>query len=104
MEMNGSLIGRLSATRRGTVILSACAALLAVLLLVVYLHSYRSSVNAGTRPERVLVAKAVIPRGTSGATISSSGLYRVTTVQKSQLEDFAIADPSAIAGRIAAAA
>jgi len=90
-------------TRRGALVISGIAALFAAILLVVYLHSYRSSVNAGVRPERVLVAKALIPRGTAGLTIAQKGLYTITTVQKDQLEPFAIADPSAINGRVAAA-
>ena len=77
-------------------------ALLAVVLLVVYLHSYRSSVNSGKQPERVLVATKLIQRGTSGKAIAQQGLYQVTSVQKDQLQAFAISDPSAIQGRLAA--
>ena len=77
-------------------------ALLAIVLLVIYLHSYRSSVNSGKQPERVLVATKLIQRGTSGKAIAQQGLYQVTSVQKDQLQTFAISDPSAIQGRLAA--
>jgi Flp pilus assembly protein CpaB len=98
----GNRFSGLFKTRRGALIISGVAALLAALLLIVYLRSYRSSVNAGARPERVLVAKRLITRGTAGLTIAQKGLYEITTVQKDQLEPFAIADPSAINGRVAA--
>jgi Flp pilus assembly protein CpaB len=98
----GNRFSGLFKTRRGALIISGVAALLAALLLIVYLRSYRSSVNAGARPERVLVAKRLITRGTAGLTIAQKGLYDITTVQKDQLEPFAIADPSAINGRVAA--
>lgn len=98
----GDRLSALFKSRRGALIISAIAALLAAVLLIVYLRSYRSSVNSGTRPERVLVAKTLISRGTAGLTIAQKGLYEVTTIQKDQLEPFAIADPSAINGRVAA--
>ena len=77
--------------------------MLAAILLIVYLQSYRSSVNSGKRPERVLVATSLIPQGTSGAVMAKKGLYQVTTVQKDQLKPLAIADPAAINDRVAAA-
>ncbi len=95
-------LGQLFKNRGGAVIIGAIAALLAVILLVIYLNSYRSSLNSGKVPERVLVATKLIPRGTSGDLIAKQGLYQVTTVQKDQLKLLAISDPSAIGGRLAA--
>jgi Flp pilus assembly protein CpaB len=94
--------GRIFKTRGGAVLIGGAAAVLAAILLVVYLHSYRSSVNSGTRPITVLVAKSLIPRGTSGTLIAQEGLYQVTTVPKDQLKDLAIADPAALGGRVTA--
>jgi Flp pilus assembly protein CpaB len=96
-------LNRLFRNRSGAVIAGAIAAAVAVLLLVVYLRSYRSSVNSGKQPERVLVATRLIPRGTSGTLIAQQGLYQVTTVQKDQLQLNAITDPAALGGRIAVA-
>src|SRR5579863_703978 len=93
---------RLFKTRRSALLVSAVAALLAAILLVVYLKSYRSSVNAGSQAERVLVATKLIPRGTSAEMMAKNGLYVVTTVQKGQLQPLAISDPSTITGNIAA--
>ena len=95
--------GRIFKTRGGAVLIGGIAAVLAAILLIVYLHSYRSSVNSGTRPTSVLVAKSLIPRGTSGTLIAQQGLYQVTTVPKDQLKDLAIADPAALNDRITAA-
>jgi Flp pilus assembly protein CpaB len=72
--------GRLFKTRGGAVLIGGVAAVLAAILLIVYLHSYRSSVNSGSQPMTVLVAKSLIPRGTSGSLIAQEGLYQVTTV------------------------
>ena len=48
--MQDVFAGRIFKTRGGAVLIGGAAAVLAAILLVVYLHSYRSSVNSGTRP------------------------------------------------------
>ena len=96
-------LNRLFRNRSGAVIAGAIAAVVAVLLLVVYLRSYRSSVNSGKQPERVLIATRLIPRGTSGTLIAQQGLYQVTTVQRDQLQLNAITDPASLSGRVAVA-
>ena len=96
-------LSRLLRNRGGAVIAGAIAAVVAVILLIVYLHSYRASVNSGKVAERVLVATKLISSGTSGSLIAKEGLYQVTSVQKDQLQVGAIADPSAIQDRVAAA-
>jgi Flp pilus assembly protein CpaB len=95
--------GRLFKTRGGAVLIGGVAAVLAAILLVVYLHSYRSSVNSGSRPMTVLVAKSLIPKGTSGSIIAQQTLYQVTTVPKDQLKDLAIVDPKALTDRVTVA-
>jgi pilus assembly protein CpaB len=95
--------GRLFRTRGGAVVIGAIAAVLAAILLVAYLKSYRSSVKSGTRPMTVLVAKSLIPRGTSGTLIAQQHLYQVTSVPQSQLKALAIADPAALSGSVTAA-
>jgi Flp pilus assembly protein CpaB len=95
--------GKLFKNRSGAVIAGVIVAVIAVILLVFYLRSYRSSVNSGKQPERVLVATKNIAAGTSGTLIAKQGLYTVTSVQKDQLQLNAITDPAALAGRVAAA-
>jgi len=96
-------IRKLFKNRSGAVIAGVVAAGIAIVLLVIYLHSYRSSVNSGKQPERVLVASKLIQRGTSGTLIAHQGLYLVTTVQKDDLKVNAITDPAALNDRVAAA-
>src|SRR5207249_2797981 len=95
--------GRLFRTRGGAVVIGAIAAVLAAILLVAYLKSYRSSVKSGTQPMNVLVAKSLIPRGTSGTLIAQQHLYQVTSVPQSQLKVLAIADPKTLSGSVTAA-
>jgi Flp pilus assembly protein CpaB len=96
-------ISRLFRNRGGAVAAGVGAAVVALILLVVYLNSYRSSVNSNKSAERVLVATKVIKAGTSGDLIARQGLYQVTAVQKDQLKLNAITDPSALADRVALA-
>ena len=98
--MQDVFAGRLFKTRGGAVLIGGVAAVLAAILLIVYLHSYRSSVDAGARPMQVLVAKSLIPRGTSGSIIAQEHLYQVTNVPKDQLKLLAIADPGALSDRV----
>jgi Flp pilus assembly protein CpaB len=100
--MQDVFAGRIFKTRGGAVLIGAAAAVLAAILLVVYLHSYRSSVNSGARPITVLVAKSLIPRGTSGSLIADQHLCQVTTVPKDQLKELALVDPGTLAGRVTA--
>jgi Flp pilus assembly protein CpaB len=91
---------RLIATRRGAVLLSALAALLAGILIVAYVHKYRSSVNSEGAPVTVLVAKQAIAKGTSGAVIASTGLYSATTIRQSQLLNGAFSDASSLRDKV----
>jgi Flp pilus assembly protein CpaB len=89
-------------TRGGALLAGIAAALIAAIILIVYLDSYRSSVNSGKQPVTVLVAKFFIPKGTPGELIGSRNLYQVTTVRKDQLSNLAITDPGTLTGQIAA--
>ena len=67
---NTSFTGRLNTSRGWTLALGIGAAVLAGILLVAYILQYRSSVKDSTAPTVVLVAKKLIPRGTSGSIIA----------------------------------
>jgi Flp pilus assembly protein CpaB len=88
-------------TRRGSLLIGAAAALVAGVILLVYLHSYRNSVNSSAANATVLVAKNLIPKGTPGDIIGSSDQFQVAEVPKSQLQVGALTDPATLAGRIA---
>jgi len=94
---------RLLKTRQGTIVVGVAAAVLAAILLLVYLSHYRSSVKGSTEPVTVLVAKRLIPKGTSGNSIAAQNLFVVTTIPKGQLKLGAISDPAVLQGRVTAA-
>jgi Flp pilus assembly protein CpaB len=81
----------------------AAAAALAGLVLLVYLHSYRNSLNSSAAPASVLVAKNLIQKGTPGNIIGTSDQFQVASVPKGQLQVGALTDPAALAGRVAVA-
>jgi flagella basal body P-ring formation protein FlgA len=68
----------------------------------VYLSHHRKSVKGSTEPRTVLVAKRLIPKGTSGSSIAAQNLFVVVTVPKVQIAPKAISDPAVLQGRIAA--
>jgi Flp pilus assembly protein CpaB len=94
---------RLLKTRQGTIVVGVAAAVLAAILLLVYLSHYRSSVKGSTEPVTVLVAKRLIPKGTSGDSVAAQNLFVVTTIPKGQLKLAAISDPAVLQGTVAAA-
>jgi Flp pilus assembly protein CpaB len=93
---------RLIASRRGTLALAVIAALIAGLLVLVYVKRYRDSLQSTAAPVTVLVAKQPIPAGTPGRLVASQGLFTVTTIRESQLRDGAFSDPASLTGTAAA--
>ena len=92
---------KLISTRRGSLYLASIAALLAGMVILVYLNRYREGLESGGTPVTVLVARSTIPKGTSGNVVASKGLFTATTIAESQLRDGAISDPASLAGRVA---
>jgi Flp pilus assembly protein CpaB len=92
---------RLIATRKGAILVSALAAILAGILIVAYVQKYRSSVNSEGAPVTVLVAKQAIAKGTAGTVIATTSLYSATTIRQSQLLNGAFSDPSALRDKVA---
>ncbi len=88
-------------TRRGSLLVGAAAAVLAGVILLAYLHSYRNSVNSSAAPVSVLVAKNLIQKGTPGDIIGTSSQFQVASVPKGQLQVGALTDPAALSGRVA---
>jgi hypothetical protein len=69
---------QLTASRGGTLLLGVIAAAIAAILLVVYLRSYRDSVNSTAAPATVLIAKRLIVKGTPGAVVAKRGVNDFT--------------------------
>jgi Flp pilus assembly protein CpaB len=88
-------------TRRGSLIVGGAAALLAGIVLLVYLHNYRNSLNSSSATAPVLVAKQLIPKGTSGDIIATTDQFQVSEIPRSQFKTGAITDPATLTGRVA---
>ena len=100
---NTSLTTKVTQSRGWTLALGIAAAALAAILLIAYLVQYRSSVNDSTEPTPVLVAKNLIPKGTSGTVIAEKQLFQAATLPKDDLKVGAISDPAYLNGRVAVA-
>ena len=98
---NTSLTSKVTQSRGWTLALGIAAAALAAILLIAYLVQYRSSVNDSTAPTPVLVAKNLIPKGTSGTVIAEKELFQAATLAKDDLKVGAISDPAYLNGRVA---
>src|SRR5436190_10756328 len=99
---SGGDVRRLTATRNGMLAIAVVVALLAGAFLLLFLSSYRNSVN-DTSPVTVLVAKSLVEKGTSGDVVITSGMFETSRITKSEAMSGAIEDPSKLRGQIAAA-
>jgi pilus assembly protein CpaB len=99
--MLGNVTERLSTSRGGAVALGIAAAVLAGILLLVYLDRYRDSVRGETANTPVLVAKSLIIKGTSGTQVAKRDQYQAAELPRDDIKDGAIADPAYLSGRIA---
>ena len=100
--MQQTFAGKFISTRRGAIFVGVGAAILAGLLLLAYLNSYRDSIKSETAPAGVLVAKRLIVAGTSGTVIAERKLFETTTIAEKDVKLGAIADPAFINGRVVA--
>ncbi len=101
--MENIMSNKLLTTRRGTVVVGAVAAVLAAVILLVYLSQYRNNLKQSATPVTVLVAKRLIEKNTPGDLIGRQQLFVPTTMPQSQLREGAISDPIALRGTVAIA-
>ena len=76
----------LFSTRRGSILVGIGAAALAAIVVFVYLHNYRNSLNSSATPASVLVAKNLIQKGTPGNIIGQNSEFQVASIPKRQLQ------------------
>jgi Flp pilus assembly protein CpaB len=100
--MQDIFANRLFSSRRGTALLGLAAAVLAGVVLLVYLNSYRSSVRSSSEPITVLVARSLIEKGTSGNEVASKQLYQAAEIAKDEIKAGAFTDSSALRDTVAA--
>jgi Flp pilus assembly protein CpaB len=94
--------GDILSTRGGAMAVAAVAAILAGILLFVFVQRYRTNQNASSAATSVFVASALIPQGSSADVIASQQLLQRTTLRGSQVQTGAITDPSVLHGEVAA--
>ena len=99
--MLSNVTERLSTSRGGAVALGIAAAVLAGILLLVYLNRYRDSVRGQTADTPVLVAKRLILKGTSGTEVAKRDQYQAAELPRDEIKEGAIADPAYLSGRVA---
>ena len=90
----------LLSTRMGTMVVGGVAAVLAAVVLLVYIAQYRDSVRQEQKPVAVMVANGIIPKGTSGDVIGSQQLYSIQKIPANHVHDGAITDPNSLKGRV----
>jgi Flp pilus assembly protein CpaB len=93
---------RLFLTRRGTLLVALGAAVLAGIVLLVYVKSVRHNANSNATGTPVLVARSLIQKGTPGTTVGTEHLYQIETVPKSAVVVGAYVDPSSLSSGVAA--
>ena len=100
-RLGGRSLKDLTSTREGAFTLAAAAAVLAALLLLLFAHQYRNQVNDDAEASSVLVARSLIPKGSSGDVIASDQLLSPTKLKGSQVKSGAIVDPAILRGQVA---
>jgi Flp pilus assembly protein CpaB len=75
-------------------------AVLAAVLVGIYIISYRNNVNEGAGLVKVLVASRDIPAGTDGSTVASAGYLKTETVPERALVDGSVASAAPLTSRV----
>jgi Flp pilus assembly protein CpaB len=94
---------KMVSTRRGSVLVAGGTALLAALVLMVFLAQYKRSLNLDDKPVTVLVARTLIEKGSPGTLIAQKSIFQTARVPKKDLKAGAIADPANLTGKVAKA-
>jgi Flp pilus assembly protein CpaB len=101
-RVGGSWPGGAFSGRRGTLAIAAISAIIAGVLLFVFVQQYKKSVKGTVSTTPVFVATHFIQRGTSADVIATGGLFQRTLVKTNQVTTGAITDTAALHGEVAA--
>ncbi len=103
-RIGGNWSDQLLSSRRGALTVAAVAALLAGLLLYLFVQHYRRApVVAAPTAASVIVAAKYIPAGTLASTVYADNLLKRVQVPATEAVAGAITDPTAITGEVATA-
>jgi Flp pilus assembly protein CpaB len=100
-KVGGGWPGDTFSGRRGTALIAIGAAILAGLLIFLFVQQYKKNVNGTISTSPVFVATQFIQRGTSANMVGAEGLFQRTLVKSNQVIGGAISDPSVIQGEVA---
>ena len=102
-RIGGKWSGGAFNSRRTGILIAVVAALLAGVLIYVFVQRYKNSVTPSTPPvASVIVAKQYIPRGTPVSVVESANGTQSITVKSTALVPGAVTNPAEIAGQVAA--
>jgi Flp pilus assembly protein CpaB len=102
-RIGGKWSGGAFNSRRTGILIAVVAALLAGVLIYVFVQRYKNSVTPSTPPvASVIVAKQYIPRGTPFSTVEQANGTQRVSVKSSSLVPGAIADTSQVSGQAVA--
>src|SRR3954452_3367855 len=96
-------VRRMLATRRGTLAVAGLCALIGAAMLMIFLSRYRESVKSAAAPTPVLVATALIQKGTSGDVLAEKHQFETITRPANDVKQGGISDPALLAGKVATA-
>lgn len=105
-RIGGNWTAQLLATRRGAISVAALAAVLAGVLMYLFVQHYKSnSPSVAAPPTEVSVFEATkyIPAGTPASSIAAEGLLQRTQISSKEVQPGAVTDPSVIAGEVSSA-
>jgi Flp pilus assembly protein CpaB len=88
-------------TREGTLAFAGLAGVLALAVLLVFMNGYKKSVDDGSQPVTVLVARETLPKGTPGDVLAQKGMFQATGLKREQVKEGAITDPASLRGLVA---
>jgi Flp pilus assembly protein CpaB len=93
--------GKLLSTRRGSTLVAICAAAVAGILLVLFLHQYKRTLT-DTSQQKAVVAERLIPKGASADVLARDSTSLLPTqVHRNQLKAGAVTSVAAIQGLVA---
>ena len=84
------------------VLVPVALAVLAAVLVGVYIVSYRNKVNAGAGLVNVLVASRDIPAGTAGSSVASGGYLKTESVPERALVDGSVVSAAPLTSKVVA--
>ena len=92
----------LLSTRRGATLAGLVCVVVAGALVLAAMSSYRKTVNGGVAPQTVFVASQLIAKNTPASVIAQGDLFKPVQVHADKVTAGAIADMSALHGKVAA--